>query len=319
MNNTLFINGQNEWVAGIFEQAAPEGYTTNWIFKKSPEEKKLAPIAEAEYLILHPAALSDDLMRAAKKLRLIQLLTAGYDEINFDLAKELGIPVATNGGANAHAVADHTVGLLLSLYKRIPACDRSVREGSWRKPINGFNTFEVSGKILGLIGAGKIGRKVAARLSGFDVNIIYYDVVAAPELETKYGARRAASVNELLKQADIVSLHVPATPETYHMINAETLKLMKPSAVILNTSRGNAIDTPALVEALVEGKILGAGLDVFAKEPIESDNPLLELENVVLTPHVGGHAYEGWFRRIEFAWENIQRVVEGEAPQSVVS
>ena len=319
MHDTLFINGQNEWVAGIFEKGAPAGYTAKWVFKQAPDADKLALLKEAEFLVLHPAAISGELMRAAKKLRLIQLLTAGYDKVDVRLAGELGVPVATNGGANAWAVAEHTVALLLSLYKRLTLCDRSVREGNWRKPISGFNTFEVVGKTLGLIGAGKIGRKVAYRFAGFEVKVIYYDVVPVSDIENDLGARCVATVAELLREADIVSLHVPATPETHHMINKETIAVMKPTAVVLNTSRGSAIDEPALAEALKQGKILGAGLDVFDTEPIDNANPLLKLENVVVTPHTAGHAYEGWFRRIQFAWENIQRVAAGNPPESVAT
>ena len=219
MHDTLFINGQNEWVAEVFEKGAPAGYTVKWVFKQTPDEDKLPLLKHAEFLVLHPAAISEELMRAAKKLRLIQLLTAGYDTIDVHLASEIGIPVATNGGANAWAVAEHTVALLLSLYKRLTHCDRSVREGNWRKPITGFNTFEVAGKTLGLIGAGKIGRKVAYRLAGFETKIIYYDVIPAPDIEKDLKARRVSTVEELLREADIVSLHVPATPETHHMIN----------------------------------------------------------------------------------------------------
>jgi phosphoglycerate dehydrogenase-like enzyme len=288
----------------------------SWLPSRAPDEEKIPLIEEADFLVLHPAKLSTDLQRRAKKLRLIQLLTAGYDQIDLRLAAELGVPVATNGGANAWAVAEHAVALLLTLYKRLVHCDRSVREGRWREPVTGFNTFEVAGKTLGLIGAGKIGRKVARRFAGFECDVVYHDVVPAPDIEEDLGARRV-SLDELLREADIVSLHVPALPETTGMINRETLAVMKKNAVLINTSRGAAVDEDALVEALKEERILGAGLDVFGEEPIQTDHPLLELENVVLSPHTAGHAYEGWYRRIQFAWENIQRVVSGEEPQSV--
>jgi phosphoglycerate dehydrogenase-like enzyme len=312
----LFINGQKELVAEVYQEAAPPEFDASWLPIGASDEEKIALLEEAEFVVLHPAKLSPDLMRRAKNLRLLQLLTAGYDQIDLRLAAELGVPVATNGGANAWAVAEHAVALLLTLYKRLVHCDRSVREGRWRQPVTGFNTFEVAGKTLGLIGAGKIGRKVARRFAGFECDVIYYDVVAAPDIEEDLGARRV-SLDELLREADIVSLHVPATPETTGLINQQTLGVMKKSAVLINTSRGAAVDEDALVEALKEERILGAGLDVFCKEPIQDDHPLLELENVVVSPHTAGHAYEGWYRRIQFAWENIQRVVAGEPPQSV--
>lgn len=317
MNKVLFINGQKEWVAEVFQKGAPSvGYEVAWVPFRATDEEKIPLLAEANFLVLHPAQISAELLRSAKKLRLVQLLTAGYDKIDLRLASELGLTVATNGGANAWAVAEHTVALLLALYKRLTHCDRAVREGRWRQAVTGFDTFEVAGKTLGLIGAGNIGRKVARRLAAFECSILYYDIVQAPDIEKDLGARRV-SLEELLREADIISLHVPAVRETRGLINRQTLALMKPTAVILNTSRGAAIDEDALIDALKEKRIAGAGLDVFCQEPIPADHPILKLENVVLSPHTAGHAYEGWFRRTKFAWENIQRVAAGQPPLSV--
>ncbi len=318
MYKVVFINGQREWVAQVVQERAPSSdFDVAWAPYKAPDSEKLPLLREADFLVLHPAEISSDLLRATEKLKLLQLLTAGYDKIDIRLAAELNVPVATNGGANAWAVAEHAVALLLCLYKRLHHCDRSVREGRWREPVTGFNTFEVSGKTLGLIGAGNIGRKLARRLAAFECDVLYNDIVAVPEIETDLGARRV-SLDELFAKADIISLHVPATEDTYRMINRETIAKLKPGAVILNTSRGAAIDEEALVEALKEGRIAGAGLDVFGREPIPADHPFLDLENVVLSPHTGGHSYEGWFRRADFAWKNIQRLVNGEPLLSVV-
>ena len=176
---------------------------------------------------------------------------------------------------------------------------------------------KVAGKTLGLVGAGNIGRKVARRLAAFEARVIYYDVVSAPEIEKDLGARRV-SLEELLREADIISLHVPATPETEGIIGREALGMMKPTTVLLNTSRGPAVDEEALVEALRENRIAGAGLDVFCTEPFPADHPFVQQDNVVLSPHVAGHGYEGWFRRSRFAWENIRRVATGEPPLSLV-
>lgn len=317
IHQVVFINGQNEWVAEVFQKGAPSpDFDVAWRPFRAPDQEKIPLLREAHFLVLHPAEISPDLLRGAGKLRLIQLLTAGYDKIDLRLAAERGVPVATNGGANAWAVAEHAVALLLALYRRLTHCDRAVREGRWRQAVTGFDTFEVAGKTLGLVGAGNIGRKVARRLAAFECRVVYYDIVQAPDIEKDLGARRV-SLEELLREADIISLHVPATKETHGLINRKTLALMKPGAVILNTSRGPAIDEDALVEALREKRIAGAGLDVFCQEPIAADHPFLKLENVVLSPHMGGHAYEGWFRRAKFAWENIQRVAAGQPPLSV--
>lgn len=317
MQRVFFINGQNQWVAEVFEKAAPpQGFSVDWCPLKATDSDKIPYLQAADFLVLHPAELPTDLQRSATNVKLIQLLTAGYDKIDLRLAGEMGTPVATNGGANSWAVAEHAVALLLSLYKRLTHCDRSVREGRWRQPITGFNTFEVARKTVGLIGAGNIGQKVARRLFAFECRVLYYDVIQVPEIEEELGAKRV-SLEELYRQADIISLHVPSLPETRGLINRDTLNMMKPTAVLLNTSRGAAVVEEDLIQALKEKKIAGAGLDVFVKEPLPSDHPFSTLENVVLSPHSAGNSYEGWFRRSQFAWENIQRVSAGLPPFSI--
>jgi phosphoglycerate dehydrogenase-like enzyme len=255
-------------------------------------------------------------LQAGKSLCLLQLLTAGYDKIDLGVTGELGIPVATNGGANAWAVAEHSIALLLGLYRKLIACDRSVREGKWRQAVTGYDTFEVAGKTVGLVGAGNIGQKVARRLKAFETNILYYDTASVPSLETELGARKV-SLDKLLCEADIITIHLPLLSETRGLIGQREFSLMKPTAVLLNASRAEIIEEEALIAALKEKHIAGAGLDVFHKEPIPSYNQLLTLENIILSPHIAGHAYEGWSRRMLFAWENIQRVAAGETLMSL--
>jgi phosphoglycerate dehydrogenase-like enzyme len=255
-------------------------------------------------------------VREAKKLRLLQLLTAGYDEIDLRLASELNIPVATNGGTNAWAVAEHAIALLLAVYKRLVPTDRKVREGRWREGFSAFSITEVAGKTVGVIGAGNIGRKVATRLAAFETTVLYYDIIPSPQIEKDVGARRV-SLDEILREADIFTLHLPLLKETRGIIGPKQFAMMKPTAVLLNTSRGGTVDEEALIEALREKRIAGAGLDVYHDEPVSPDNPLLKLDNVVVTPHIGGHSYEAWFRRCGFAWENMKRVAAGEAPTSL--
>ena len=316
MNNVLFINGQREEIAEIFCGMALEGFDVSWRPYSLNEDEKARLIKDAEFLVLHPATISQGLLKQAKSLRLIQLLTAGYDQIDLRLTAELGIPVATNGGANACSAAEHCIAMLLALYKRLPQSDQSVRRGTWRKPVTGFNTFEVAGKTVGLIGAGSIGRKVARRFKSFETRIVYYDERPATDIEGELDACRV-SLDDLLRESDIITVHLPLRKETRALIGQRELSLMKPNAVLLNTSRGPIVDEKALIEALTENRIAGACLDVFDKEPISTDNPLLKLENVLLTPHTAGHSYEGWFRRTQFAWENIQRVATGQQPLSL--
>jgi phosphoglycerate dehydrogenase-like enzyme len=313
----VFFNGAGEQVTEIFQGMCPEGFEVAWKPSRVGDEEKISLAREADFIVLHPAKLSGDVLREAKKLRLLQLLTAGYDEIDVRLAGELAVPVATNGGANAWAVAEHAVALLLAVYKRLVPTDRAVREGRWREGFSAFSISEVAGKTVGVIGAGNIGRKVAQRLAAFETSIIYYDVVPSPEIEKDLGARRV-SLEEVLREADIITLHLPLMPETRGLIGQQQLAMMKPTTVLLNTSRGETVDEEALIEALREKRIAGAALDVFHQEPVSPDSPLLQLENVVLSPHIGGHSYEAWFRRSGFAWENIQRVAAGQPPLSLV-
>ena len=316
MHSVLFINGQSKVIADIFFEKAPEGFAGSWKPFQLSHGEKADLVRNVEFLVLHPAEISGSLLREARSLRLVQLLTAGYDKVDLATAAELGIPVATNGGANAWGVAEQTVALLLALYRRLIQCDRSVREGKWRKAISGFDTFEVAEKTVGLIGVGNVGRKVAKRFKAFETRILYHDIVPAPDIEKDLGARHV-SLDELLRESDILSIHVPLLRNTRDLIGERELSLMKPTAVLLNTSRGEIVDEAALCAALREKRIAGAGLDVYHQEPIAPENPLLKLENVILTPHTAGHTYEGWFRRSRFAWENIQRVASGQTPLSL--
>ena len=167
MHKALFINGQSQAVADIVRKSAPYGYSLEVLRSEASDLEKIEGIGEAEFLILHPAKASRSVLQNAKNLRHIQLLTAGYDKVDLAAAAELGISVATNGGANAWAVAEQAIGLLLCLVRRLIQCDQSVRAGTWRKPITGMNTFELAGKTVGLLGVGNIGSKVAQRLEAF--------------------------------------------------------------------------------------------------------------------------------------------------------
>lgn len=316
MHKVLFINGQSPQVADTLAGLMPEGFSLQTVLAKAPEAELVSAVADADFLVLHPATVGASVLRAASRLRLVQLLTAGYDKFDLGLADSLGIPVATNGGANAWAVAEHTVAMLLCIYKRLLECDRSVREGTWRKPITGFNTYEVAGKTLGVIGAGNIGRKVARRFHAFEAKIVYCDAVEVAEIERDLGASRS-SLTDLLRQSDIVTLHMPLTAATRGLLGRPELASMKPTAVLLNTSRAELVDDAALVEALTQGRIMAAGVDVFSREPVGADHPLLGAPNVLLSPHVAGHALEGWERRARFAWSNMRNVADGEPAASL--
>lgn len=313
MRKVVFFTGQSMEVAERFQQFCPPGFDVGIYSDQLPKKEKIALIQDAEYLVLHPAEISAAVLREARQLRLIQLLSAGYDKLDLALVHTLGALTANNGGANAVAVAEHAVALLLGLYKKLVACDASVRAGTWRQVLNGFNTYEIAGKTVGILGAGRIGCRVAQRLKAFETEILYYNPSSVQTMEETFGAKKV-ELDEILRRSDILSLHMPLLPETQMLLDGDKFAMMKKKAVLINTSRAEIVDEQALFEALSQKRILGAGLDVFHQEPIAADNPLLRLDNVVLSPHSAGHSYEGWDRRFSMAWENIQRVEKGEAP-----
>ena len=317
-SRVAFLHGLNQNTVDLITSCAPKDFTITEVKGELSEEEQMEAIQDADFLMVYRAEVSDRLLKTAPKLRLVQLLAAGYDHMNLSLLRELGIPCANNGGANSWTVADHTVLMMLSLYKRLIQADKATREGRWREPIDGFNTFEMANKLVGILGIGNVGRKVARRVQAFDAQVQYYDKFPLdPALERELKVKRV-SLDELFRTSDILSCHTPLTPETHHLLNRESLALIKPTALLINTSRGAIVKEEALIEALQEGRIAGAGLDVFEKEPVEPDNPLLQMENVVVTPHSAGTTWNTWCRRAEFAYQNMERVLEDEPPLAMV-
>jgi len=263
-----FLHGLNQKTVDLITSCAPKGFTITEIEGEVSEEEQMEAIQDADFLMVYRAEVSDRLLKTAPKLRLVQLLAAGYDHMNLSLLRELGISCANNGGANSWTVADHTLLMMLSLYKRLIPADKATREGRWREPIDGFNTFEMANKLVGILGIGNVGSKVARRVQAFDAQVQYYDKFPLdPARERELKVKRV-SLDELFRTSDILSCHTPLTPETHHLINRESLALIKPTALLINTSRGAIVKEEALIEALQEGRIAGAGLDVFEKEPV---------------------------------------------------
>jgi phosphoglycerate dehydrogenase-like enzyme len=312
----VFIHGLPQRIVEAIISFNPAGFTTTVVDGKSAEDQQVEAVQDADFIMAFRAKLTERILRSAKKARLVQILSAGYDSINLKLLRELGIPCANNGGANSRAVADHAVLAMLSLYRRLMAADRAVREGRWSAAIDGMNTFEMANKVVGVLGFGNIGQKVARRVQAFDAIVQYYDKFPlSPERERELKVKRV-SLEDLFRTSDVITCHAPLTRDTRHIVNRERLSMMKPTAVIINTSRGPVVDEVALADALQQKRIAGAGLDVFEKEPVDPGNPLLRLDNVVVTPHSAGTTWDTWFRRAEFAYQNMKRVWEGEPPQA---
>lgn len=283
----------------------------------APAELPLA-LLEADYLCGFIGHLESELLIAAanRGLKLVQLMSAGYDRFNIEGARLARLPVADNGGANAIAVAEHAIMLILNALKHVHALDAAVRRGDWRGGLG--NAYELYGSTVGIVGMGRIGREVARRLAGWEAELVYYDPIRlSPELEQQLQVRYL-DLDQLLRAADAVTVHVPLNPRTRNLIDAESISLMKASAVLVNTARGGLVDEEALGMALRNNQLLGAGLDVFSQEPLTSDHPLLELDNVVLTPHSAGPTWQSFPRRFANCFANIERVQRGEAPLWVV-
>ena len=314
----VFLTGLKEALIEEVVSYSPPDYEVVVLDKSSTEEQRINEVRDADFLLCYGQDPSDEVIKSLEKCRLVQLLAAGYDRMNLDLLAELEIPCANNGGANSWAVADQAVLLMLAIYKQLLASDNSTREGRWAEPITGQNTFEMADKKVGILGIGNIGRQVAKRVQGFDAKVQYFDLYplderTAEELNVTY-----VSLEELFSTSDIISCHTPLTNDTKHIVNSNTLSLMKPTAILINTSRGPVVDEEALISALQSGVIAAAGLDVFEKEPVSPDNPLLEMDNVVATPHMAGTTWDTWARRANFGFENMERIRNGEAPQAVV-
>lgn len=305
-------------VLAIGRDLCPEGF--DLVISDPTDVTRLAEdVGRSDFVVGFVGPLPGPVWEAARSLRLIQLLSAGYDNFPIEGARALRIPVATNGGANAIAVAEHAILLMLSVLRRLVQLDREVRAGSWRQTQRGDVRYhELCGRRVGLVGMGMIGRQVARRLHGFDVDLSYYDVRRlSPDEEMAIGTTYL-SLDDLLSTVDVLSLHLPLLPETRGIVGARELALLRPDAVLINTARGELVDEPALVEALTSGRLAGAGLDVLAQEPPPRDHPLFALEQVVLTPHAAGPTWESWPRRFANAYANVERVARGESPLWVI-
>lgn len=304
-------------VLAIAQRFLPDGFELVTISKADLP----ARIGEIEYLLgMEPGWIDDEVLASAKKLKIVQLMNVGYDSFNVEGARKAQLPVSINGGANAISVAEHAIMFILALLRRLNVLDENVRTGVWRGGSMGtLRIHEVWSQTVGIVGMGRIGQNVAARLRPFEPGeIVYYDPIRPSASREEAMGVRYLPLDELLKTADIVTLHVPLMPETRNLIDARSLKLMKKEAIIVNTSRGGLINEEDLAEALKNGTIAGAGLDVFSQEPPPLDHPLFALKNALLTPHMAGPTWESWPRRFQNCFENIARVSKGQSPQWVI-
>jgi glyoxylate reductase len=254
-----------------------------------------------------------DLIQSAKdSLKVISQMAVGYDNIDVETATELGIPVGHTPGVLTDATADFTWALLMSAARRVVEADRFTREGRW---VTWGPTLlmgaDVAGATLGIVGFGRIGQAIAKRASGFDMCILYYDPQRSRDLEDELGVE-FAEFDDLLRQSDFISIHTWLSEDTYHLFSKEEFKLMKPTAILINSARGPIVDQEALYQALTTGEIAYAALDVTDPEPIPMDDPLLTLENIIIAPHIASSSLYARTKMATMATENLLAGLRGE-------
>ena len=276
-------------------------------------------IQGVEGVVVRTAPFTREIIEAAKDLKVIARHGVGVDNIDIQAATEHGILVLNTPDANAVSVAEHAILAMGMVAKRAIPMDKGTRASQWEIR-NEYKAIDLDGKVLGLIGIGRIGSLVAKKAQGaFNMRVIAYDPYAKPEVAKALGVELVSSREQVFREADVVSLHTPLTPETRHLINASVLATMKPGALLVNFSRGEVVDEAALYTALTTGVIAGAALDVFEQEPPQADNPLFRLENVVLSPHSAALTNECVQRMATGAARGVRDVLTGETPKFIVN
>jgi D-3-phosphoglycerate dehydrogenase len=284
------------------------------VFAHSLDETELfEQVKDIDALIIRAnGVVPARLMDAAPRLKVIGRHGVGLEAIDLEAARERGIVICNTPLANVESVAEHAVGLMIAVSKHIVRADRAIREGRWEVRYQ-YIGQELWGRTLGLVGMGRIGGRVAEICSqAFSMPIFYYDIVRYEEAEQRLGAKQLP-LHEVLASADCVSVHVPLLPATRGLIGRQQFGMMKKGAIFINTARGPVVDETALLEALTDGHLAGAGLDVYSTEPASPDNPLLSLDKVVLTPHMAAHTDDA-LRAMSLVAEDVLRVLEGQEP-----
>lgn len=309
----------------------PAGWEVHYVADYEGEfsEEMLAEACrDADFLLCIPyPRITRSLIQKLPKLKMIQMAGVGYDRVDLEAAAEAGIVVANSPGVNSTTVAEFTIACAIILQRRLLEADQGVKQGQYapvREALLREGLGELAGSCFGLIGLGNIGREVARLARAHGAEVVYYTPTRKPaELEAGLGVSYR-DFGELLATADIVSLHLPLTKETHHLIGVPELQQMKPSALLINTSRGGLVDEVALIQALAQGEIAGAAIDTFSTEPLPADHPFLHLPEEVkprllLTPHLAGVSRQAFTRMLRNAIENMARVARGEPARFVVN
>ncbi|BCW19026.1 dehydrogenase [Arthrobacter sp. NtRootA9] len=313
----LFVNPLNDYIDRILE-SAPEGFTVKVMPLSAGVPELCREAADADFLIAG-VDVPEEVFRAAGKVQFIQYMSSGYGQLPVSVLDELGVPVAQMK-THSISVAEHALTLMLTVLRRIPASTRLLREGKWREDLDETSYSELYNKTVGIVGLGNIGRWIGKIVHhGFGANVVFHDNAEIPLTVSELVPARAVPLEELMAVSDVVCLSLPLNAQSHKLIGRDELALMKPSAVLVNVGRGEVVDQDALIHSLREGHIAGAGLDVYAREPLDTASGLLDLEQVVCTPHMAGVGWENVQRRIATVWHNFDAVLRGDIPSGVVT
>lgn len=296
----------------ILKSVVPVDFTVETLDELS-YECLIRQAVDADYLLVSGRLpIDESVLSAAKHLKMIQRTGVGTEMLDVDTIMKHGVPVYVNAGVNAQSVAEHTLTLMLACLKRLLQINKQTHEGIWKKQQVGVTTRELKGKTVALVGMGNIGRLVAGMLQPFGAKIIYTDVMRQnAETENRLGLTYFEKFETMLPEADVLSFHCPLTPENTEMLNNNTLAMLKQGAIVVNTARGKLINPKDLYDALANGYLSAAALDTHYEEPIKDGYKLAELDNVILTPHIGGLSYEAFHSMMKGAVENIVAFEEG--------
>lgn len=281
--------------------------------------EKLEDLKDADCIVLRGFKINEKKICQIPNLKFIQRWGAGFDTVDIEAAGKRNIYVSNLPGVNAYAVSEMVITMILALYKNLINHHNSLVKGNWTRDSYNERTYTLKNKLVGLIGFGNIGKQVCKLVQSFGASVQYYDIYRLQSSEEKEFNVKYVELIDLFKTSDIISVHLPLTDNTKGIIDKDELKLMKNTAIIINTSRGGIINENALYESLANNEILGAGLDCFCSEPIDPDNPLLKLENVVLTPHVGGASIDLSDEMAIHVARNIMRFNNNQEPLYIVN
>ena len=307
----LLTNHYEGKPAEIIKSAVPDGFELEMLESVSQQELE-GKVKEADYLLVSGRLkINRTVLENATNIKMIQRTGVGLDSIDLEYIRNHDIPFYVNKGVNAQSVAEHTILLMLASLRNLVEINENTKRGIWKKQAQGVCTHELCGKTVGLIGMGAIGRKVAGMLKAFGAKVLYNDVSKMKQEDENALGIKFSTREEIIEKSDIISLHCPLTDDTRHMINDRAVNKMKNGVILINTARGGLIDEAALINGIKNGKIAGAGIDVYEKEPVDNSE-VLNLQTVITTPHIGGVTYDSFYQMMYQAMRNIEMFDKGQ-------